>query len=382
MGKAWDSALPTVEVWQELLSVCKPGAMLLSFGGTRTFHRLACAIEDAGWEMRDCINWLYGSGFPKSLDISKAIDKAAGAERELTGRVKPGHEGFANRGNMSSVASFKGTLGGTGGFERPWMDDPEKVEAYHQETAPSTDAAKEWNGWGTALKPAWEPIIVAMKALDGTFAQNALKHGVAGLAVDRSRVPLNGDYKCGANGRPSQTGLGDNYEPDSANQHSEVGRFPANVIHDGSDEVLAGFPQTTSGAIKPHHIRTTSKTKNAYGDRDAPPEQTEGSTGSAARFFYCAKASSSERGSRPSKEQPLFGDSDPGFTNTHPTVKPLALMKYLLQLVSTPTGGIVLDPFMGSGSTLVAAKALGRRAIGIEINKEYCDIAIQRLAGT
>lgn len=350
MGKAWDHGVPGFEFWDLLKVVCKPGAMLLAFGGTRKFHRLACAIEDAGWEIRDCINWIYGSGFPKSLDISKAIDKAAGAEREVVGTYKA--RGFSD-------------VSPTEDGRNQWAAG-EVSDKIGTRTAPSTDAAKQWDGWGTALKPAWEPIIVAMKALDGTFAQNALKHGVAGFAVDRSRVPLNGDYKCGANGRPSQTGLGDNYEPDLANQHSEVGRFPANVIHDGSDEALAGFPQQTSGANPTR--RGSPKFRNAYGEFEGQEECVAArgaESGSAARFFYCAKASKKDRGE----------------DNTHPTVKPSSLMEYLLQLVSTPTGGLVLDPFMGSGSTLVAAKALGRKAIGIEINKEYCDIAIQRLAG-
>lgn len=378
MGKAWDSALPPIEVWQELLGVCKPGAFLLSFGGTRTFHRLACAIEDAGWEIRDCINWLYGSGFPKSLDISKAIDKVAGAEREKVAvgnavkRMIPG----ADQDKTGS-----------------WIKDNGR-EYQPGVEIPSTDAAKQWQGWGTALKPAWEPIIVAMKPLDGTFAQNALKHGVAGMNIDGCRVgdfvnttPPGTDrynqanYEQGyrpnayqSNGRDGEASadkrytkeVGTNFSATPGQRGGDVkGRFPANLIHDGSDEVLAGFPQQTSGANPTR--RGSQKFRNAYGEFEGQEECVAArgaESGSASRFFYCAKASKKDRGEG----------------NTHPTVKPHELMKYLLQLVATPTGGIVLDPFMGSGSTLVAAKALGRKAIGIEISKEYCDIAIARLA--
>src|SRR5579862_2961736 len=192
MGKAWDGGDVAFRpgTWSAVMRVCKPGAFLLAFGGTRTFHRLACAIEDAGWEIRDTLMWLYGSGFPKSLDISKAIDKQAGAEREVIGR-KPKMGGVVHKPN------------GTG-WDRPWQSEPGAEDRLLNITDPSTDAAKLWDGWGTALKPAWEPIIVAMKPLDGTFAENAQKHGVAGLNIEGGRIPLNGDYKCGANGRPSQ----------------------------------------------------------------------------------------------------------------------------------------------------------------------------------
>lgn len=361
MGKEWDHGVPGENFWRVFSGVCKPGAMCLAFGGTRKFHRLACAIEDAGWEIRDCINWIYGSGFPKSLDISKAIDKAAGAERVVIGTARgKGGENLnqlaREGGNDSGDARSRGCYGH--GAKQTDIDIPI--------TAPSTDAAKQWQGWGTALKPAWEPIVVAMKPLDGTFAQNALKHGVAGLNIDGCRVegapaPTRFDpAKHGHEGwRMNATGA------ECAANASPLGRWPANLIHDGSEEVLAGFPQQTSGANPTR--RGSPKFRNAYGAFEGQEEcvAARGSErGSAARFFYCAKASKKDRGDG----------------NTHPTVKPHELMKYLLQLVSTPTGGIVLDPFMGSGSTLVAAKALGRRAIGIELNKEYCDIAIARLA--
>lgn len=266
------------EIWKAALRVAKPGAMLLSFGGTRTFHRLTCAIEDAGWEIRDCIMWLYGSGFPKSHDISKAIDKKAGAQREVVGKGK-GRTGSKAQPNGGSTFS----------------DDNYQWPGDYDITAPATNDARLWDGWGTALKPAWEPIIVAMKPTDGTFVNNALKHGVAGFNIDGSRIP------------------------------SEGGRFPANVILDEEAGTLLG---------------------------------------GKSRFFYCAKASKKDRGEG----------------NNHPTVKPTALMEYLCRLTSTPTGGVVLDPFMGSGTTGLACKATGREFIGIELNEDYYHIAKTRLA--
>lgn len=340
MFQAWTSEWASIA-----LEACKPGAFLLAFGGTRMFHRLACGLEDAGWEIRDTIMWVYGSGFPKSHDISKAIDKAAGAEREPCGTSSgPNHARYDGERYTEKRETPFGVV----------QDQPVAT------TAPSTEAAQLWNGWGTALKPAWEPIIVAMKPLDGTFAENAKKHGVAGLNIDGSRVELDGDYKCGANGRPSQTGLGDNYDPATANQHSEQGRWPANLIHDGSDEVVENFPDAGSTNFA------------------AMPGQRRSAT-NAARFFYCAKASAADRGFRPPCDLPLFGEHDPGFVNTHPTVKPIELMKYLLSLVQTPTGGVVLDPFAGSGSTLVAAKQLERHCVGIEIDPDSAAIATERL---
>ena len=164
MGMKWDATgiAFSPELWGECFRILKPNGVIKAFSGTRTYHRMAKAMREVGFVDFEVHAWTYGSGFPKSMDVSKAIDKAAGAEREVVG-IKPGHEGFANRGNMSSVQSLKGTMGGEGGFARPWMDDPEAVERYHQQTAPATEAAKQWSGYGTALKPAWEPIVVARK---------------------------------------------------------------------------------------------------------------------------------------------------------------------------------------------------------------------------
>jgi DNA modification methylase len=373
MGKEWDHGVPGVHFWQEALRVAKPGAMMLAFGGTRTFHRLAVAIEDAGWELRDTIMWLYGSGFPKSHDISKAIDKAAGKEREVVGT---NGNGRPNRvGKYSNALAQAQTIGGV-------------------VTAPATDAARQWHGWGTALKPAWEPILVAMKPLNGTYANNALTHGVAGFWIDGNRI---GTEQVETHARRNGTGTSLEWNkftsgPDWKPEPHDPGRWPANVIHDGSDEVLAGFPVTTTGKYNGASNGLTSVTN--YGHKSRPPH--EASTGSAARFFYCAKSSRAERdaglegmtkarqGNRPGSPDPTgkFPDHDQREKggNNHPTVKPLALMRYLARLTKTPTGGVVLDPFAGSGSTGCAAVMEGRGFIGIEIDEDYADIARARIA--
>ena len=337
MGKAWDHGVPGVPFWEAALRIAKPGAMLMAFGGTRTVHRLACAIEDSGWEIRDRIQWLYGSGFPKSLDISKAIDKAAGAEREVVGL----HAGPAK----SIYSQGEGRL-------------PEAVDI----TAPATEAAKLWHGYGTALKPAHEPIIVAMKPIDGTFAQNALTHGVAGLWIDGGRIP---GVSQSAAGMPGFGCRDDGYDRGTGRQYQTTGRWPANIIHDGSAEVLPLFPETGNA------FRTTRK-RNGNPGMFGHSSDCNGhkDSGSAARFFYCAKASRSERTNG--------GTVD----NGHPTVKPLALMEYLCKLTRTPTGGVVLDPFMGSGTTGMAAIRTGRDFIGIEKDAASFATAAKRIAAT
>lgn len=358
MGKQWDHGVPAKETWAEVLNVLKPGAHVMAFGGTRTNHRLACAIEDAGFEIRDMLMWLYGSGFPKSLDISKAIDKQAGAEREVVSigtpvkRMIPG----ADQNNTGS-----------------WIKDDSR-EFVPTETLPSTESAKLWDGYGTALKPAYEPIIIGMKPLDGTFAGNALKHGVAGLNIDGSRIDLDGDYKCGANGRPSQTGLGDNYDPAKANQSSEIGRWPSNVILDEevaqaldemSEPLMHGAGSATDGKHCPSE--GIEGIFSSWGDRRPNPRR--GDFGGASRFFYTAKAGSGERSANMT-----------GATNNHPTVKPLDLMRYLCRLVCPPRGGILLEPFMGSGSTVIAGRAFFDRLVACEIEERYCEIAAKRLS--
>jgi DNA modification methylase len=350
MGKAWDYLVPDAEYWEEVLRVAKPGAMLLAFGGTRTYHRLTCAIEDAGWEIRDCLMWIYGSGFPKSLDISKAIDKAAGAEREVIGFDRARYRKDNDKNN-----AYAAHCGQTGFL-----------------TAPSTSAAKLWHGYGTALKPSYEPIILAMKPLDGTFAENALKHGVAGLHIDGGRIGVDpggkDDPRLGGRGQWNINRQQSKHTtvslPPTTMTSSPLGRWPANLLLDEDSAQLldrqSGESTTNTGMR-----RNKYQAVNSFGSGiQKNIEVVHSDSGGASRFFYVAKASKSDRGDG----------------NDHPTVKPLDLLKYLCILTATPTGGTVLDPFMGSGTTIAAAKETGRTSIGIEINQAYLDIAITRLA--
>ena len=335
MGKGWDHGVPGVEFWTEALRVAKPGAHLLAFGGTRTYHRLACAIEDAGWEIRDCVMWVYGSGFPKSHDVSKAIDKAAGAERQGGAREWVG-------GQRAS-----GILGDNLGTQSRTIYD-----------APATPDAARWQGWGTALKPALEPITMARKPLIGTVAENVLAHGTGGINVDGCRVgrdvdDVSGWSQSGSNASENRSMSGANYARDA--KPDADGRWPANLIHDGSEEVV-------------------------------------GLAGDAARFFYCAKASKTDRdeGCEGLEERQTHNRKPDGKStfeksdripsrNHHPTVKPTDLMRYLCRLV-TPPGGVVLDPFTGSGSTGKAAIMERFNFIGIEREAEYCEIARARIS--
>ena len=340
MGKGWDHGVPGEEFWTEAMRVAKPGAHLLAFGGTRTYHRLACAIEDAGWEIRDCVMWVYGSGFPKSHDVSKAIDKAAGAERERICGVRSAVVGATYAGDEWS-REFKDSV---------------------LSSDPITDAARQWSGWGTALKPAWEPIIVARKPLCGTVADNVLTHGTGGINVDGCRVGTESTLTV----RNGNTGAHGRYGKDDRvfTRENPPGRWPANVIHDGSDEVVGLFPQQQSGANPTR--RGSQKFRTAYGEFAGNEECVShrgADSGSAARFFYCAKASKADRTA----------------DNPHPTVKPTALMRYPCRLV-TPPGGVVLDPFTGSGSTGKAAVLEGFGFIGIEREAEYVEIARARIA--
>lgn len=375
MGKDWDHGVPGEHFWREALRIAKPGAHLLAFGGTRTFHRLTCSIEDAGWEIRDCIMWVYGSGFPKSLDVSKAIDKAAGAEGTFGAPKSAAHAGWIDRGRMRGAE-------GHDGWQRPWIQDAEAVERSARRYEPATPAAQQWDGWGTALKPAWEPIILARKPLVGTVAANVLAWGTGALNIDGCRIGTTDTLGRTNNDRDPASaaafliseGRGGRFDRSDA----AGGRWPANVIHDGSDEVMAGFPETSSGV------------RNGTGKKKF---SCEASHGSAARFFYCAKASREDRneGCEIFKKKMLrwsSGEQSPGTfqsdgtdkyaNNFHPTVKPTDLMRYLCRLV-TPPGGVVLDPFMGSGSTGKAAVLEGFEFVGIELNAEYCQIARARI---
>ena len=343
MGKKWDYDVPSEDIWRECLRVLKPGGHLLAFAGTRTQHRMAVNIEDSGFEVRDLIAWVYGSGFPKSLDVSKAIDKAAGAQREVVGPNK-----FAALNGKANVNTY-------GTATRP------------DQTAPTTDAARQWRGWGTALKPALEPITLARKPLVGTVADNVLAHATGGINVDGCRVSTTDTYSypSGAGGSSFNVGGGvDGSRIDTPSMH-EGGRWPANLIHDGSDEVVGLFPQSQSagGQASLGAFRNGDVYGKGRDEREAR-DPGYGDSGSAARFFYCAKASKADRAA----------------DNNHPTVKPTALMRYLCRLV-TPPRGIVLDPFMGSGSTGKAAILEGFQFIGIEREQEYVAIAKARIAG-
>ena len=344
MGKRWDYDVPGVEVWAECLRVLKPGGHLLAFAGTRTQHRMAVRIEDAGFEIRDMIAWVYGSGFPKSLDVSKAIDKAAGAEREVVGVADVGPD-MRGRNFENATGRMVANI-----------------------TAPATESAKQWSGWGTALKPALEPITVARKPLCGTVAENVLQYGTGGINVDGCRVGTE-ERTEERTDTITESGFGANFMDDgwqpSGKTYTKTvtGRWPANLIHDGSEKVTGLFPETKGQQGAVTGSEPSSKTANAFAEYSArSPSELRGDTGSAARFFYTAKADKSDR----------------GHGNNHPTVKPQALMRYLVRLVCPP-GGVVLDPFGGSGTTAAAARLEHCRSVLCELSAEYCDIAVERL---
>ena len=302
MGKRWDASGVAYDVtlWAECLRVLKPGGHLLAFGGTRTYHRMTVAIEDAGFEIRDSIHWLYGSGFPKSLDVSKAIRKAAGAEREVVGK------------HANPAASI---------YSQGIVQLDKEVDI----TAPATDVARQWSGWGTALKPAHEPIVVARKPLSGTVAANVLQHGTGALNIDGTRIAATDSFGGGARG---SSGFASGYDGDGWTPGSDLGRWPANMT---IDELIA----------------------------ERHPDW--------AIYFFTSKASERER------------TCDGTVNNRHPSVKPLALMRWLVRLV-TPPGGTVLEPFAGSGTTLAACVLEGFHAIGCEMTAEYLPIIEGRVA--
>jgi DNA modification methylase len=363
MGKDWDHGVPGVPFWVEALRVLKPGGYLLAFGGTRTYHRLACAIEDAGFEIRDCLMWLYGSGFPKSLDVSKAIDKAAGAERVDLG---------PNPNKVGHSCDMRG--GSYIGEKKANMAEVCRI------TAPSTPEAKQWDGWGTALKPAYEPIILARKPLVGTVAANVLAHGTGGLNVDGCRVGTFNDGAARAN-TPGSGRMKAGGSPIGTFERSNPsqGRWPANVI---LDEEVGRMLDEQSGISKSSggRVSNISKTSKIYGggkglgqDLSADAVRGDpgyGDKGGASRFFYCAKASKKER----NQGLPI------GEENKHPTVKPIALMRYLVRLV-TPPGGTVLDIFLGSGSTAVAALQENCNVLGIDKDADSLRTASYRIQG-
>lgn len=332
MGKQWDTGETAfaVEFWQEVYRVLKPGGHVVSFSGTRTYHRMAVAIEDAGFEIRDSLYWHYGSGFPKSHNISKAIDKAAGAERKV-------------------IAQRKGV---TKTFD---VGAKETIKPRDPITASATPEAQQWDGWGTALKPATEPICLARKPLsEKTVAANVLKWGTGAINIDGCRVgtEILPEHKSGSNALMGGLKGGSNAAAGFISPERR-GRFPANIIHDGSDEVTALFPDTGK-SIK---SELTSNPGSVYGGGEGLPSHTAvygfDDSGSAARFFYTAKADATDR-----------------IGSKHPTVKPVDLMQWLCRLI-TPPGGTVLDPFAGSGTTGEAAWREGFKSILVEREKEY-----------
>ena len=347
MGQKWDTGETAFDpdFWAEVLRVLKPGGHLLAFSGTRTYHRLACAVEDAGFEIRDMVSWLYGSGFPKSHDVSKGIDKAAGATREVVGTEK------RQRGGSDDPTQSRGRNYRLAGGE---------IDV----TIPATEAARQWEGWGTALKPACEPIVLARKPLAGTVVANVLAHDTGALNIDGCRIEGGAggrrDGEVSAARRYADHGS-TNFAPTPGPRGGDAkGRWPANVIHDGSGEVLDTFPDTASGSWSGQ--RSTPKTKGVYGAFEGGQEAPRnGDAGSAARFFYSAKADAADRcGSK------------------HPTVKPIDLMAYLCRLV-TPPGGVVLDPFAGSGSTGMACLREGFDCVLIEREAQYVEDIHRRL---
>lgn len=362
MGKAWDSFIPQPLMWKEALRVLKPGGHILCFAGTRTMDLMCLSLRLAGFELRDSIGyahdgggapllaWTYGSGFPKSLNIGKAIDKSSGAKRKVIGkRTIPGYA----KNNV-----------------KHGMHKRNKTEFDITSKEPVTELAKKYNGYGTALKPAWEPIILARKPFsESTAAKNVMKHGTGGLNIDGCRIANNPDIddsRLGGKGKFKTDKAAKNvYEGGYAGndiETSKLGRFPANLIHDGSDDVIKTFnteSRSIKGKKREGKVGNTTRLNNSH---MAQVNCEYDDNGSVARFFYCAKTNKKDREDK----------------NNHPTVKPTELMRYLVRLV-TPENGIVLDPFMGSGSTGKACMLEGFRFVGIEREKEYFPICVSRI---
>lgn len=389
MGQGWDTGETAfaVEFWAEVMRVLKPGGHIVGFGGTRSHHQMWCAIEAAGFEIRDSLlylfdldpiveaffasldpwqqqvflyimdqfgrggmlAWVYGSGFPKSHDVSKGIDKAAEAEREVIGRSARHVSGKIGQrtAGLSGSSTFAETIG-MGAFT----------------TAPATDLAKQWNGWGTALKPAWEPIVLARKPLSGTVAETVAQHGTGALNIRGCRVASQGGRERSdepsMSRRYSNAGATDFSALPGPRGGSPAGRWPANIVHDGSAEVCSAFPDAPGQLRSVTGAERAKRTVNAYGEFGESRNGAEprADSGSAARFFYSAKA-----------------DADDRLGSKHPTVKPVDLMQWLCRLV-TPPGGTVLDPFAGTGTTGEAAFREGFRAVLIEREPQFqADIA-------
>lgn len=462
MGKKWDYDVPSQEIWEECMRVLKPGGHLLAFAGSRTYHRMAVRIEDAGFEIRDQIMWIYGSGFPKSMDISKQIDKKGGTIGKNIVTLKQKlielvDKSGKTRKNIDKECGFRATnyltlpkkdkkpdpwvnilptddkwnkikeVLGVGdefddifvsakrevigiqtkarsensSFTMPTMGDITEYKSWDI-TAPATDEAKEWEGWGTALKPAHEPIVMARKPFKGTVVDNVLEWGTGGINIDDSRIPYladdhvmkydgykNGEYK-------SKYENGSSYTHGTQVQINTNGRFPANLIFDEEAGKLLDKQSGVSKSGKPKG--EGSKSGGIWQKSTGLPAGPEyGDEGGASRFFYCPKTSKTDRNegldefeektrSDMNKMMGKSGNFKTGsgndrtteFKNHHPTVKPTDLMLYLIRLV-TPKGGTTLDPFMGSGSTGKAAVRGGFDFVGIEREKDYFQIAEARI---
>ena len=432
MGKKWDYDVPKIEIWKEALRVLKPGGILLSFAGSRTYHRMAVNIEDAGFEIRDQIMWVYGSGFPKSHNIGKAVDKRKEWDKYevFSNSLKSKREelGLSKKQAFDKCGFEAETFGGNSWYEDgriPSKKDYELLksglelgdecddlfEEVEREFISNesnwgkegftkvsgigewikTKGTSKWEGWGTALKPAHEPIVLARKPLsEKNVATNVLKWGTGGINIDECRVGNEIRINKGMSKKIGDAGTfrDDNWIPKDVENVAQ-GRFPANFIHDGSEEVVSMFPITKSQG---HWSKTKTTGFGEFGNGKSEYQgvgHKDKLGGSAARFFYCAKTSKKDRNEGLEEfEEKSVGHGnlqnskgmerfDTYSKNNHPTVKPTELMKYLIKLV-THKEGIVLDPFMGSGSTGKAATQLGIKFIGFEMDEEYCKIAKAR----
>lgn len=403
MGKSWDNFVPQPVLWQECLRVLKPGGHLLSFAGTRTYDLVVLGLRLSGFEIRDQLAWVYGSGMPKALDVSKAIDKELGAERKVIGEYDP-------------RSKFDGIDRSSNAINYNWRNSEDRTDTKDNSiktiTEPATEEAKQWDGWKSSLKPAQEPIVMARKPLEGTIAQNVLKWHTGALNIDACRVPIEtGDTKQATAGNRTvdENGngwgisqSGSSYVKGTGAIFTDVGRFPSNFIHDGSDEVTSLFPDSNGAGKSLPQVKITG-----YGDKNTGTGKADyiggdripfdAGSGSAARFFYCAKASKADRDSGlddVEKKQSnhlassqgggggwsKYSEKNPNLprANNHPTVKPTSLMSWLVTLV-TPPDGIVLDPFNGSGSTGKAAMINGFKYIGIDLSQDYIDISKRRI---
>ena len=404
MGKSWDSSGIAFQklTWEKCLRVLKPGGYLLAFGGARTFHRIACAIEDAGFEIRDTVMWVFGSGFPKSMNVGLALDKRNNVESEIIGYESGTMPDFQDAGRKNS----KNKIG--------FNDGESAIRKNH----PIYKSQNEWGGWGTCLKPSYEPVIVARKPVEGSITDNVMKYGVGAINIDECRIELEDSFvpKTTNRGNRDDSGVfsdqncGIRNDKNTVASACEKGRFPSNLIlsydDETYDEVCGGFPTTSSnGGSGESSIKSGLSGDRVYGKYDHSVGGSHlgglGDEGSASRYFYCAKASSKDRDEGLDYFEKKTGgeiterkEGSAGITaftgsrcpksNFHPTVKPVSLMQYLVRLV-TPKGETVLDPFMGSGSTGKAVMFENRernanyKFVGVELTEEYLPICHARI---